>query len=78
METFSQLVTKGGVINATKVSIDDFPAYHHRAFMADTGRRFWPVATVNTLLDAMSFNKMNVLHLHLSDNCRLVLLHTLH
>jgi|EP01046_Picozoa_sp_COSAG06_P008262 hexosaminidase len=38
--------------------------------MADTGRRFWPVPTIQSILDAMASVKMNVLHLHLSDNCR--------
>ena len=38
--------------------------------MADTGRRFWPVQTIKSVLDAMATVKMNVLHLHLSDNCR--------
>ncbi len=52
------------------VAISDAPQYPHRGFMADTGRRFWPVPTVEALLDAMSWCKMNVLHLHLSDNCR--------
>lgn len=70
METFSQLVRPGGFINATSVVIDDAPSYPHRGFMADTGRRFWPVRTVESLLDAMAMSKMNVLHLHLSDNCR--------
>lgn len=69
METLSQVVVNR-TINATAVHITDWPSYHHRAFMADTGRCFWPVRTVQTLLDAMSFTKMNVLHLHLSDNCR--------
>lgn len=69
LETLSQVVING-TINATHVSIVDWPDYQHRAFMADTGRRFWPVKTVKTLLDAMAYNKMSVLHLHLSDNCR--------
>jgi hypothetical protein len=72
METFSQLATGGtaGHINASSVSIVDWPTYHHRSFLADTGRRFWPVRTIKTLLDAMAAVKLNVLHLHLSDNCR--------
>jgi N-acetyl-beta-hexosaminidase len=40
METFSQLVMQGGIINATSITITDFPAYHVRSFMADTGRRY--------------------------------------
>ena len=70
LETFSQLPAASGVINATSIEVKDWPEYHHRAFMADTGRRFWPVPTITSLLDAMAWNKMNVLHLHLSDNCR--------
>lgn len=69
METLSQVVVNG-TINATAVSIEDWPDYHHRSFMMDTGRRFWPVVTVKALIDAMGYNKMNVLHMHLSDNCR--------
>jgi len=38
--------------------------------MIDTGRRFWPVPLVKNTLDAMSYNKMNILHFHASDNCR--------
>lgn len=69
METFSQLATAGtGIINASSISFIDWPTYHHRSFMADTGRRFWPVPTIKTVL-AIAV-KLNVLHLHLSDNCR--------
>ena len=77
METFSQLPDKSSsgalYINATSVSISDKPTYNHRGFMADTGRRFWPVSTVKAVLDAMAWSKLNVLHLHLSDNCRFAL-----
>ena len=70
LETFSQLVSPQGFINGTAVTVEDWPTFPHRSFMVDTGRRFWPVATVKTLLDAMAMVKMNVLHLHISDNCR--------
>lgn len=70
LETFSQLVQAGGLINASEVKVEDSPTFEHRSFMADTGRRFWPVKTVEALMDGMAANKMNVLHLHLSDNCR--------
>lgn len=33
-------------------------------------RRFFPVELVENLLDAMSYVKMNVLHLHFSDLCQ--------
>ena len=36
METFSQLIVDGNLINST-VSIDDQPQYVHRGLMLDTG-----------------------------------------
>lgn len=38
--------------------------------MIDSGRRFFPMKLVKNLLDTMSWNKMNILHLHASDLCR--------
>lgn len=38
--------------------------------MIDSGRRFFPVPLVQNLLDTMVTNKLNVLHLHASDECR--------
>jgi len=38
--------------------------------MIDTGRRFWPVHTVELVIDALSYLKQNVLHFHMSDFCR--------
>ena len=38
--------------------------------MIDTGRRFVPKSDVLNSLAAMSYSKMNVLHLHLSDDQR--------
>ncbi len=38
--------------------------------MIDAGRRFIPVNIVENILDGMSYNKMNILHLHASDHCR--------
>ena len=37
---------------------------------SDTGRRFFPVDVVQSVLDGMSYNKLNVLHFHASDFCR--------
>jgi len=69
METFFQLATDGFLPNAT-IDVQDFPSYQHRGVMVDSGRRFWPVPLVKNILETMSFNKMNVLHLHASDMCR--------
>eukprot|EP00463_Aulacantha_scolymantha_P003402 TRINITY_DN4268_c0_g1_i1.p1 TRINITY_DN4268_c0_g1~~TRINITY_DN4268_c0_g1_i1.p1 ORF type:complete len:418 (+),score=45.70 TRINITY_DN4268_c0_g1_i1:73-1326(+) len=69
LETFSQLQVNGTLPNAT-IHVSDAPAYPHRGVMIDHGRRFFPIDVVENILDTMSFNKMNVLHLHASDMCR--------
>ena len=72
LETISQMrVDPAALSNASPAfSIADKPKYNHRAFMADTGRRFIPLSTIKTNIDAMAANKMNVLHLHFADWCR--------
>jgi hexosaminidase len=67
LESLSQLSFKG-MLQA--VAIEDKPMYRYRGLMLDTGRRFHPVYLVKSMLDAMATVKMNVLHFHLSDQCR--------
>jgi len=69
MESLYQLAANGTLPNSN-IDIEDFPDFDHRGVMMDTGRRFWPVTLVKNMIDVMSFNKMNVLHLHASDMCR--------
>ena len=74
LETFSQLVglnpqQQYGIASAPLL-VTDAPAYSHRGLMIDSGRRFIPVAAVQMLIDGMEASKLNVLHLHASDNCR--------
>lgn len=71
METFSQLALPDvGRLTVASATIEDQPEYVHRGFMIDTGRRFWPVSTVQKTIDALSYVKSNVLHFHMSDFCR--------
>jgi hypothetical protein len=46
----------------------DYPAYRERALMLDTGRKFFTVDFVKLYIEQMAWLKMNVLHLHLSDD----------
>mmetsp|Transcript_20397 Transcript_20397/g.57386 ORF Transcript_20397/g.57386 Transcript_20397/m.57386 type:complete len:549 (+) Transcript_20397:3-1649(+) len=69
-ETFAQLVDADGFFAAASVVVRDEPQYKWRGLLIDSGRRFFPVPLVKNLLDTMSYVKMNVLHLHASDNCR--------
>jgi hexosaminidase len=50
------------------VRIEDQPRFAWRGLMIDTARHFIPVAALKRQLDAMELVKLNVLHLHLSDN----------
>ena len=70
METFTQLLERrGGAVSlhGSPVAITDRPAFAHRGIMLDTARHFLPIGTLRAALDAASYNKMNVLHLHVND-----------
>jgi hexosaminidase len=48
--------------------ITDHPDYAYRGMMLDVARHFFSVEDVKTLIDHISRYKLNVLHLHLSDD----------
>ena len=50
------------------VSIKDSPRFLWRGLMIDVARHFQPVGVIKRNIDAMAAVKMNVLHLHLSDD----------
>jgi hexosaminidase len=69
LETFSQLVhveRESLVVNATIIT--DFPKFPHRGLLLDTSRHFQPVYIILQNLDAMAYNKLNVLHWHIVDD----------
>ena len=51
----------------TTLRIADAPSHGHRGMLIDLGRRLCPLPFVRSIVDAMSFAKLNVLHLHLND-----------
>ncbi|SER83450.1 beta-N-acetylhexosaminidase [Lentzea albida] len=50
------------------VDIRDVPRLPWRGFMLDVARHFQPVPVVRRFIDLMALHKLNVLHLHLTDD----------
>lgn len=73
LETFSQLFYEHScgkawyLVNAP-IQIEDSPIYGHRGIMFDTARHWFPVDDIKRTIDAMSYNKLNKLHVHVTDS----------
>ncbi len=50
------------------LEIVDSPRYRWRGCLIDEGRHFFGKPTVKKMIDAMSYNKLNVLHWHLTED----------
>jgi hexosaminidase len=69
MSTFAQLLQNDGQgFYLPVVTIHDAPRYAWRGLMIDVARHFEPIDVLKRNIDAMAMVKLNVLHLHLSDN----------
>jgi hexosaminidase len=69
LATMQQLVRVGADgIRAQAVHVEDAPRFGWRGLMLDVSRHFAPTDVILRTLDAMESVKLNVLHLHLSDN----------
>src|SRR5699024_2144588 len=55
-------------LRAPAVTISDHPRFSYRGFGLDVTRSFYDVDEVETVIDRASRVKLNVLHLHLSDD----------
>jgi hexosaminidase len=72
IETLAQLVAWDSFANAYVVAHavniqNDTPQYQYRGVMLDLSRHFMYIEDIKKTVRAMSYNKMNVLHLHVSD-----------
>jgi len=69
LETFLQLLENNGkVYFFPAVEIKDYPRFPWRGLLIDVSRHFMPVEVIKRNLDAMASVKLNVLHLHLTDD----------
>ncbi|WP_244960251.1 family 20 glycosylhydrolase [Actinomyces faecalis] len=57
-----------GRVVLPEVTVRDKPRYEWRGLLLDPARSFYEVAEVERLIDIMSSVKMNVLHLHLTED----------
>jgi len=69
LETFLQLArSEGGRTVVPAVTVTDQPRFGWRGLLLDPCRRWEPVEVVKRTLDGMASVKLNVLHLHLSED----------
>jgi hypothetical protein len=63
--TLSQLFDSGKIRVGV---IQDYPAFSWRAYMVDVGRNYQSVALLKQQIDVMAAHKLNVFHLHLTED----------
>lgn len=70
--TLAQLLSPdarfGKPVTLSALSISDAPRFRWRGLMMDVARHFQPVETLYPIVDAMAAQKLNTLHLHLTDD----------
>lgn len=57
-----------GMVRIPAVTLSDAPRFAWRGLMIDTARHFQPLASIRAVIDGMVAVKLNVLHLHLTDD----------
>jgi hexosaminidase len=68
LETFSQLVWGDPSRVAAGLYVWDAPLFAHRGVMLDTSRNYYPVEDILRTIGAMSANKLNLFHWHITDS----------
>jgi hexosaminidase len=66
--TPDSLKKQNGLLKIATGTIEDHPEYSYRGAMLDVSRHFFGVDDVKQFIEYLAFYKMNVLHLHLSDD----------
>uniref|UniRef100_A0A1J3IYZ7 Beta-hexosaminidase n=1 Tax=Noccaea caerulescens TaxID=107243 RepID=A0A1J3IYZ7_NOCCA len=70
LETFSQMVSGRFPHSCLPVGIyiEDSPLFGHRGVLLDTSRNYYGVDDITRTIKAMSANKLNVFHWHITDS----------
>ncbi len=72
IQTLTQTIEKGGETLDTWLvpsgTIIDYPQYGYRGFMLDVSRHFFSVEDVKRVIDLSALYKINILHMHLTDD----------
>ncbi|KAL3716825.1 hypothetical protein ACJRO7_008409 [Eucalyptus globulus] len=68
LETFSQLVWGKPSRVAVGVEVRDWPIFSYRGILLDTSRNYYKVEDILRTIGAMSANKLNVFHWHITDS----------
>lgn len=50
------------------LEIEDQPRYGYIGLLLDVSRQYYPIETLQTIIDGLRMSKVNVLHLHLTDD----------
>ena len=66
IQTLQQLKVQGQPLSCG--TITDTPAYPMRGMMIDVGRKYIPLSYLYSLVNMLSYYKMNTLQVHLNDN----------
>ena len=67
-EIFSASVNLNLKLIIPECIIKDSPRFEYRGVMLDVGRYFFPISYIKKLVDVLAINKMNTLHLHLTED----------
>ncbi|MEU3298699.1 beta-N-acetylhexosaminidase [Streptomyces sp. NPDC006678] len=67
-EALSDTPVRGTTWSVPCVQITDVPRFSWRGAMLDVARHFQPVAFLRRYVDLLALHKLNVLHLHLTDD----------
>lgn len=75
LETLSQtfwwddtIGNQGALKVLSNIKINDKPSFHYRGLLIDTGRQFFTIEELKSVIDGMAASKLNTFHWHLSDS----------